>query len=74
MNVTNPQQVIDDFERLIRELTEKRELSLDTTEKAVNICALQLPDLRDIVLARVNCKFIYCGKLLCRLSGSRMSG
>ncbi len=24
MNVTNPQQVIDDFERLIRELTEKQ--------------------------------------------------
>lgn len=52
MNVTNPQQVIDDFERLLCELTENRELSLVITEKAVNICALALLDLRDIVLAR----------------------
>jgi len=41
MNVINPQQVIDDFERVLLELTEKRELSLVTTEKAVNICALR---------------------------------
>jgi hypothetical protein len=41
MNVTNPQQVIDDFERLLRELTENRELSLVATEKAVNICTVR---------------------------------
>ncbi len=52
MNVPNPQQVIDDFERLLCELTEKRELSLITAEKVVNNCALALPDLRVIVLAR----------------------
>ena len=51
MNVPNPQQVTDDFERLLLLLTKNRELSLDTAEKAVNICALAPLDLRDIVLA-----------------------
>jgi hypothetical protein len=51
LNVPNPQQVTDDFERLLCVLTEKRKLSLVTTEKAVNICAPALPDLLDIVLA-----------------------
>jgi hypothetical protein len=52
MNVTNPQQVINDFERLLCELTEKRELSLDIAEKAVNIYTLAPLNFRDIVLAR----------------------
>jgi hypothetical protein len=68
MNVTDQQQVIDDFERLLCELTEKRKLSLVTAEKAVNIYTLALLNLRDIVLARVNCKFIYCGKLFYRIT------
>jgi hypothetical protein len=45
MNVPNPQQVIDDFERLLCELTENRKLSLYTAEKAVNIYTLALLNL-----------------------------
>lgn len=33
MNVTDPQHIIDDFERLLCDLTQKRELSLVTAEK-----------------------------------------
>ncbi|MCG6190840.1 RteC domain-containing protein [Maribellus maritimus] len=52
MNVTNPEQIISDFEKLLQELTESKEPQLMVMEKAINLCSLTLLDLRDIVVTR----------------------
>ncbi len=52
MNVANPRQIIDDFEKLLEELIQSHELTSDSIEKAVNLCSLTLLDLRKIVITR----------------------
>ena len=52
MNVTNPEQIIDNFEESLQKLTESQEPQLVIIEKAINLCTLTLLDLRDIVITR----------------------
>lgn len=52
MNVTNPQQIIDNFEKLLDEVIQNHEPIISIIEQAITLCSLALLDLREIVITR----------------------